>query len=1129
MFLLTSLLSTALAAPVLIIEDGASEVEDMVWALEVHGHTVSVSSDYGFLEYEFTGDEIDLKDFDAVFWMDGEGSADLGMSVPGQWALHDYVMDGGGVVLFGQNGFNYLRGKHDELAPLIPARAWWLAPAGWYRPIDDEHPLAEGFDEDTWTVLGGAELRDTSPSFGLLTWESYPGWDEAYVGSVAFEEGEGRGVQWALWGNSGSPANQTDWLDDNVGQMLDNSVRWAGQGPPRVDAGGPYEVDAGGSVLLDGSGSRPRGDAELERFTWEVDGVVLDTEEESAIFEAEGIDGPVTFEVILTVEDDDGRIGTAATTLKVENVPPVVVDVDCATEGEEGALLPFRASATDPEEADTLSFEWWLEGTSVAAGDEVTIRFEQDGTFELELAVTDDDGGVTWAACASPIVIDNIAPEITGDAPDTIDAGEIYSFLPGVEDRGLLDEHTWLVAGPSGMTVDPATGEVSWETSIDDVGGHEVLLTVSDGVDEDTQGWDIVVRWPDADDDGFRADEDCDDADPSAYPGAAEVCDAIDSDCDGELVDGFDDMDGDGSPDCIDADRDGDGVEAPADCDDSDIGVYPGADEACDFVDSDCDGSLADGFSDSDGDDLPDCVDEDTDGDGLPDAYEEEIGLDPDDFEDGESDEDGDGRTALEEYAAGSDPTVYDGPGAPSPYLPEDGGELTAMPAVLVVVDADAPLDQPLTHGMLLASDSTLETVLASVDGLPGSPDGGTTGWVLDVDLEENTWYHWTAWAQDDYTVGESMAPASFFVNLVNEAPGIPGIERPLDGSAVMSLELAAIAPEDPDRDLVQIIFTLVLADGTLISSSAIDPTEDVATWVPPIEGEDGEDFCWSAHAIDEHGLEGLSSETVCFSLDMTDLPPSAPDFEAPADGRIDGLTPEFVLVNGLDPEGRATTHLFELDTSILFDSEALQTAVVDSGEDGTTRWTPEEPLEEDSLVYVRALCSDGTHDSDWTLAEFFVSAVNDPPSVPVLLNPADGVGLAAGQALEATLSVDPEGELVTHDMQVMDLRDLLVAEATAVEAEAEVVSWSPGELESGYYQWTSRAVDASGVESDWAEVRTFYVGSPDYADPSELDGTEVDPKGSGCSCSQGPAQGQWIWWSLGVLGLLQRRKRPRC
>jgi len=1129
MLLLSSLLSTAFAAPVLIIEDGAPEVSDMALSLEAYGHTVSVSSDFGFLEYEFSGDEVDLQDYDVVIWMDGEGSASFSMAEAGQWALHDYVLAGGGVLLFGQNGFNYLSGKHSELEPLIPIRSWWVDTAGWYRPVDEEHPLGEGFSEDEWTVIDGAEIRDSVPSFGLVTWNTYPGWDETFIGSVAFEEGEGRGVQWSLWGNAGSSLNQTNWSDDGVATMLDNSVRWAGQGPPRVDVGGPYVVDAGDMIELDGSGSVPRGDAELETYTWEVDGSVIEDDGETVVFDSSGYDGPVLVDVTLMVEDDDGRIGTDSTTLMIENAPPVVVDVDCTVEGSEGEALTFRASAEDPEEADTLTFAWWSDDVLMGDGDETALTFEQDGTFEVEVAVTDDDGDTTWAACPAPIVIENVAPEITGEAVAVIDALETYIFAPGVVDPGVLDEQFWSVAGPTGMGVDPMTGVVTWEPGIDDVGSSTVVLTVTDGVDEGSKTWDIDVRWPDTDGDGVRGDEDCDDTDSAVYPGADEACDAIDSDCDGDLVDDFDDTDDDGTPDCTDEDADGDGFDSSIDCDDTDSAVYPGAIELCDFLDSDCDGYVADEFPDADGDDLPDCVDEDSDDDGIPDVYEAEVGLDSEDPSDASSDDDGDGRTALEEYETGSDPTVYDGPGVPNPYLPADGDEMTTLPAVLVVIDADAPLGQPLTHSMLIALDEALSTVVSSTEDLPGSPDGETTGWLLDIELEENTWYYWTAWAQDAYTTGEAMEPARFFVNQYNEAPGVPGIDRPLDGSTATELELVAIPPEDPDLDALNLVFSLEFEDGTLISSAAVEPSDGLASWAPPVDADDGDSFCWSVRAIDEHDLEGPASEPSCFVIETTDLPPSAPDFEVPSDDRVSTLTPEFVVSNGVDPEGQATTHVFELDLSPTFDSDALQSAVIDSGSDGTTRWSPELPLEEDTLVHVRVLCSDGINDSDWAIAEYFVSATNNPPNVPVLLNPADGVGWSEGQILEATLSIDPEGETVTHDLMVMDLRDQVTVEATDVEADGDLVSWNPGDLEDGQYQWSARAVDASGVESDWATPRTFYVGSLEYADQPELDGVEDFSKNAGCSCSQGPVRGQWVWLVLGALGLLQRRKRPRC
>lgn len=171
------------------------------------------------------------------------------------------------------------------------------------------------------------------------------------------------------------------------------------------------------------------------------------------------------------------------------------------------------------------------------------------------------------------------------------------------------------------------------------------LETCDDGVDQDCDGRDLPCTEVDMDGDGYsRVDGDCDDGNPRVGPGVEERCgDGVDQDCDGVDPECADDQDMDGVPDVDDVcpdvpdglqadrdgdgvgdmcdncprvvnadqadadadgngdrcdddvDRDGDGLTGPqGDCNDDDPLVYPGAAEACDGLDNDCNGFVDD-------------------------------------------------------------------------------------------------------------------------------------------------------------------------------------------------------------------------------------------------------------------------------------------------------------------------------------------------------------------------------------------------------------------------------------------------------------------------------------------------------------------------------------------------------
>jgi len=122
---------------------------------------------------------------------------------------------------------------------------------------------------------------------------------------------------------------------------------------------------------------------------------------------------------------------------------------------------------------------------------------------------------------------------------------------------------------------------------------------------------------PDDDGDFVADDEDCNPKDASVHPGAEELCDGKDNNCNGIGDEGYPDSDDDSWADCMDEDDDNDGTPDGQDCAPTDASISPKMVEECDGLDNDCDNSIDEGFADEDEDGTADCVDEDSDGDGL--------------------------------------------------------------------------------------------------------------------------------------------------------------------------------------------------------------------------------------------------------------------------------------------------------------------------------------------------------------------------------------------------------------------------------------------------------------------------------------------------------------------------------
>ena len=126
---------------------------------------------------------------------------------------------------------------------------------------------------------------------------------------------------------------------------------------------------------------------------------------------------------------------------------------------------------------------------------------------------------------------------------------------------------------------------------------------------------------------GYVADStDCDDGDASVHPGADEYCNGVDDDCDATIDEAsavdvstwYADVDGDGYGSLGSATTSCSSptgyVTDGTDCNDTDSAIHPGADEYCNGIDDDCDGTYDEAsavdaltwYADSDGDSFGD-------------------------------------------------------------------------------------------------------------------------------------------------------------------------------------------------------------------------------------------------------------------------------------------------------------------------------------------------------------------------------------------------------------------------------------------------------------------------------------------------------------------------------------------
>jgi PKD repeat protein/uncharacterized protein YraI len=248
--------------------------------------------------------------------------------------------------------------------------------------------------------------------------------------------------------------------------------------PPQAVPGGPYAVNEGSLVTFDGSGSWDP-DGSIVKYEWDFDynGSTFIVHATGKTASTSYPDGPATITVALWVTDDKGASHIATTQVKVENVAPMA-EAGGPYAGQVGSLITLAGTATDPGLVDQvgLSYRWDFGDDTQGSGPLVSHSYQQAGSYEVKLTVTDKDGAQGTDTATVQVREGNQPPAAILNGPTSGLVGETLSFsgAGSADDDGRIVRYVWDFG-------DRTTGSGVDVTHVYNVvGSYQVTLTVTD-------------------------------------------------------------------------------------------------------------------------------------------------------------------------------------------------------------------------------------------------------------------------------------------------------------------------------------------------------------------------------------------------------------------------------------------------------------------------------------------------------------------------------------------------------------------------------------------------------------------------------------------------------------------------
>lgn len=245
----------------------------------------------------------------------------------------------------------------------------------------------------------------------------------------------------------------------------------------------PRDVIPGQKISAQVEASDPDGDAVRVRYAWTVNRRPLGGDR--PVIDTAGLakGDRVVLEVVASDGTADSDVYTKS--ISVGNRAPVIHGVSFDPHDAIRPGVPVTAlvdAADDDQDTLRIEYTWLVNGRETRQSGKVFDTASLRRGDELQLRVRARDGDDVSDPITTPAVkLVNSPPEIAGvPKPESLSDGSFKYQFEATDpdgDRGLR----WsLSEAPSGMTIDPITGEAKWKPTAEQSGEQVVEVTVMD-------------------------------------------------------------------------------------------------------------------------------------------------------------------------------------------------------------------------------------------------------------------------------------------------------------------------------------------------------------------------------------------------------------------------------------------------------------------------------------------------------------------------------------------------------------------------------------------------------------------------------------------------------------------------